>query len=156
MNGLLSGLYQISPWWWFGFALILGVIEMLSFSMYLIWPALGALAVAIALMIAPDLSGETQIILFAVASVGLTLAGRRIIALKGDGGPRNPTLNNRANLMVGKIGEVVEFAESIGRIVVNETYWSAKWSEGQRAKPGDKVKVVGAEGQTLVVETITG
>ncbi|MEM1152308.1 MAG: hypothetical protein AAGI03_17475 [Pseudomonadota bacterium] len=90
-----------SPWWWVALALALGTVEVLTFSFFLIWPGLAALAVAIALWIFPDMSGSAQMLSFALLSAILTLGGRQWVLSKK---PRsdNPGLNNRASALIGR------------------------------------------------------
>ena len=77
--GLLDFLDGISPWWWITLGVVLIGLEMTTMSFFLIWPGIAAVVIAILLWIAPGMSGEAQVALFAVLSVAFTWVGRTII-----------------------------------------------------------------------------
>jgi membrane-bound serine protease (ClpP class) len=52
--------------------------------------------------------------------------------------------------MIGSVGEVVSWGEGEGRISVGGEIWAAR--SGQSFAKGQKVRVAGREGLTLVVE----
>ncbi len=148
---MLDWLVGISPWWWFALGVVLGVLEMATMSFFLIWPALAALVMALVLVMVPDASGELQITVFAVLAVVFTLIGRALLNRYGDGGGE-VALNDRARMMIGRHGEVVAFRGPEGTVVIDDIRWQARWPAGQSAAPGDTVRVVDAEGMTLLVE----
>ena len=76
--GLLDFLDGISPWWWITLGVVLIGLEMTTMSFFLIWPGIAAVVIAILLWIAPGMSGEAQVALFAVLSVAFTWVGRTI------------------------------------------------------------------------------
>ncbi|MFT4715154.1 MAG: hypothetical protein ACI861_001676 [Paracoccaceae bacterium] len=149
---LFPFLQDISPWWWVAFAITLGAIEMATMSFFLIWPGLAALLVALFLAITPSQSGTFQIITFAVLSVALTFAGRSLLGRFGDGGEINDTLNSRANLMIGRHAEVLDFTGPEGNVSIDGIRWRARWGAGASAIEGAQVKVTDVEGMTLFVE----
>jgi membrane protein implicated in regulation of membrane protease activity len=154
---ILEFLNGISPWYWVAFALALGVLEMATFSFFLIWPALASLIVAILLAASPTLSPAIQISIFAVASIGLTIAGRAFFQRYGDGGGNeDQLLNNRGQRIIGRAGVVTDFSNGAGYIEVEGMRWRAQWPKGQDAKSGDQVRVTHADGMMLGVENIIG
>ena len=150
--GVLTG---ISPWWWVAAALALGAVEMMTLSFFLLWPALAALAVAGVLAASPGLSGLMQIVLFAILSMVATLAGRLALDRYRDSVEDTPdALNRRTTYCIGKTGSVIDFAAGEGNVEVSGTRWRARWQDGEAARPGDTVRVTGADGMTLVVSTL--
>ncbi len=150
--GFLTG---ISPWWWVAAALALGAVEMMTMSFFLIWPALAALAIAGVLAVAPGLSGLMQVALFAILSMVATLAGRVALDRYGDGDESKPdALNRRTTYCIGKTGSVIDFAAGEGNVEVSGTRWRARWQNGNSARPGDTVRVTGADGMTLIVSAL--
>lgn len=147
-----SFLAGISPWWWVAFAVALGAVEMATMSFFLIWPALAAFVMALLLVVAPGTSGEIQISLFAILAIALTFAGRSLVHRFGDGGEATGTLNARSTLMIGRHAEVQSFTGPEGNVTVDGIRWRAHWPTGKSAKPGDTVKVTGANGMVLMVE----
>lgn len=142
-----------APWWWIILAFVLGSIEMATLSFFLIWPALAALSMAGLLVVVPDMSGPTQISIFAVLSVVLTFVGRSIIKKYGDGAVKtDDTLNNRSAHLVGRSADVLEFASGRGVIEIEGMRWRAEWRDGETSAPGKKVRVIKADAMLLYVE----
>jgi len=150
--GFFDFLNGISPWWWVAFGVALGAVEMATMSFFLIWPALAAILVAVLLLASPSMGGEAQIVLFSALAVALTFTGRWAMHRFGDRGEAARGLNSRAELMIGRHGEVLEFHGPEGAIRIDGIRWKALWPERETATPGDKVLVVSADGMTLVVK----
>jgi inner membrane protein len=145
-------LEDISPWWWVAFGIALGALEMATMSFFLIWPGLASLGVALLLGIVPGLSGYAQITVFALLSIALTFAGRSLLHRYGDGDGMDGKLNSRANLMIGRHAEVLDFTGPEGNVTIDGIRWRARWPTESKAKAGENVKVTGAEGMTLLIE----
>jgi len=151
----LEFLSGISPWWWVAFALALGALEMATFSLFLIWPALAALIVAALLGATPTMSPEMQLSVFAIASIALTLIGRSLYQRYGDGGgAEDPLLNKRGARFIGRSGIVSEFSNGHGYVEIEGMRWRAEWPADTTSKKGDEVRVVNADGLLLNVEPI--
>ena len=146
----------ISPFWWFAFAFLLGAIEMLSVTTLLLWPAIGALLVGVALFAVPDLSGSSQVLFFAVFSVILAVVGRWIFnkIVKRTRSRSGPALNSPAERAVGRHAKVLQGSGVQLRVVVDGIRWDAKPADGQKFKTGDLVIVRSAEGSTLHVAPV--
>lgn len=143
-----------SPWWWIALAAAIGAAEMLTFSYYLIWPALAALAVGGALWVAPGTSGSAQVALFAVLSVALTVAGRYFLAHRRVEEPAVGGLNERSVQMIGRTGEALAaFEHAEGLVTIDGVRWRARLTAGE-APAGQALRVTGAEGMTLLCEPI--
>ncbi|MEM7190603.1 MAG: NfeD family protein [Pseudomonadota bacterium] len=149
--GFLTG---ISPWWWVAAAFVLGVIEILTFSYFLIWPGLAALLTAVMLWMFPDMSGSAQMAWFAVLAVVLTLVGRYWVMTRKPES-QTPALNNRAVALVGRQAVLIDdlAAGSLGNVEVDGIRWRARLSENaEGAARGDRLRVASAEGMVLVLE----
>ena len=142
----------ISPLWWIAFGFALGGIELLATSYFLVWPALAAFALGGWLVLAPGLSGNEQIGIFATASVVLTIIGRWATARLDRRNADASTLNDRSAQMVGRRANVIEFDGSEGKIEIDGTHWKARTSGSAEVAAGDRVRVVGKEGSILFVE----
>jgi membrane protein implicated in regulation of membrane protease activity len=152
--GILTG---ISPWWWVAAALALGIVEVLTFSFFLIWPGLAALVVAIAMWLVPDLSGTMQILIFAILSVIFTLLGRQFV-LNRKPTSETPGLNQRSAQLVGRNAVVIDgFASGgLGNVEVDGMRWRARMSAGAtRPASGQTLEVVDTDGMTLVLSPPT-
>lgn len=148
--GFLTG---ISPWWWVAVALALGTVEVLTFSFFLIWPGLAALAVAIMLWMFPDASGSAQIFMFAILSAVFTLAGRHWVLTKKPES-ESPGLNNRASALIGRTVRLTEELSGgqLGTADVDGIRWRIRLDEpGAAAGAGESLHVVSADGMVLVL-----
>jgi membrane protein implicated in regulation of membrane protease activity len=143
----------ISPWWWVAFGVGLGALEMVTMSFFLIWPAIAGLIGAGLLWLSPELSGEWQVVTFAVLSVILTFIGRSLIHKFGDGGAENNSLNARSTLMIGRQAEVIDFVGPEGNVTIDGIRWHAVWPQDQSSAPGSMVEIARADGMTLFVKT---
>ena len=148
--GFLDG---ASAWWWVALALALGIVEVLTLTFFLIWPALAALAVAAGLWMVPDMSGTTQVLIFAVLSAVATLAGRQWV-LSRKPASEDPALNNRAAQLVGRRAVLIDdlSGDALGSVEVDGIRWRARLSDGAgRASSGQRLQVTGAQGMVLVL-----
>jgi membrane protein implicated in regulation of membrane protease activity len=147
-----------SPWVWLTLALVLGAVELVATSFFLIWVALAALGVALGLALAPGLSGSGQAVLFAVLSVGFTFAGRTWLKTRrrapDDG---RPALNRRADALVGRRAKVVEaFGSGLGGVEIDGALWRARietqgGDEAAAPTEGVFVEIHAVEGAVLLV-----
>ena len=142
----------ISPWWWVAFGVALGAVEMATMSFFLIWPALAALLMAFILWIAPGMSGEAQIMIFAIASVALTFLGRSVLNRYGDGGAPETALNKRSEQLVGRRAKVLMSDGHEGSVEIDGVRWRAKWDA--RHNGATHVKIDAADGMTLSVSDV--
>lgn len=154
--GFLDG---ISPWWWVALALALGAIEVMTFTYFLLWPALAAATVAIALFVSPAMSGTTQALTFAILTLVYAVVGwvalRRI---RASGGEATSGLNQRSARLIGRRAEVEgRFSGGLGWVHVDGERWRARLSDaaGALPEPGSELEVTGAEGMTLIVSKPT-
>ena len=147
--GFLAG---ISPWWWVAAALALAIVEVLTFSFFLIWPGLAALAVAIVLWIVPDLSGAGQLLVFAVLSIALTWAGR-LLVVNSKPESEAPGLNSRSEQLIGRSAKVLEpfDAGGVGAVEVDGVRWRGRLEGAEALQVGQTVRVTGADGMLLVL-----
>ncbi|MCP5086665.1 MAG: NfeD family protein [Rhodobacteraceae bacterium] len=145
-------LESLSPWWWVAAAFAIGAVEMATGTAVLIWVALASLVMAVFLALAPGLSGEWQITLFAALSVALTFLGRWLVYRYGDGAKLNKTLNQRTQHFVGRSAKVLEFEGGNGAVEVEGMRWRARWAAGQASDIGTSVRITGADGMVLEVE----
>ena len=152
MEGSMFGWVEnITPLWWVAIGFGLAALEMVVFSFFLIWPAIAALIMAITVWLSPGISGELQIILFAILSLAMTFAGRRLFQRYDE---PETNLNDRAKQLIGKRAKVVLFDMGEGRVELNGLRWPASWPEGQTAAPGDVVIITNADGMSVEVENV--
>ena len=133
-------------WIWGAAGAVLVVIEMLAPGYFLIFPALGALAVTGFGFITPlDLPG--QIVLFAVVTALLFALCFRLYRGLTAGGTRS--MINSPDRLIGAVATVEEpIIAGQGKIRLGDTVWLAR---GPDLPPGAAVIVVGVDGTVLQV-----
>jgi membrane protein implicated in regulation of membrane protease activity len=137
-------------WFWLILAVILGTAELLLPGVFLIWVAMAA-AITGLITFAADPPFAAQLAIFAVTAVAATLGGRRWYSANPIPSA-DPLLNDRAARLVG---ETVELTRAIvnghGRARVGDSDWIAS---GPDLAVGERVRITGNDGATLLVEPI--
>jgi membrane protein implicated in regulation of membrane protease activity len=148
---VLSFLTGASPWWWIVAGLVIGSLELLTFSFLLIWPGLAAVAVGVALFVHPALSGEWQVALFGLLAIGFTIAGRALRSTGQAEGDRGVgALNRRGVRLVGREVVIRSLSGDVAEVEVDGELWRARSPEAPLAA-GAAAEVVAVEGAMLVV-----
>ena len=139
----------LTHWFWLSLGLVLGVAEMVAPGFFLMWLGLAALIVGGLDYFLP-ITVAYQVAMFATLSVVTVFAGKKFLH-DNPIATEDADLNNRGARLTG---EIVTVAEAIvnghGRVKVGDSVWSAR---GVDAELGARVKVVGADGAVLLVET---
>ncbi len=135
--------------WWVAAALVLGVAEMLSLSLFLLMLAGGALAAAAASALGA--SPAVQFVLAPVVAL-LLVVGLRPWLLRHLR-ERVPLPETNAGALVGRGAVVVATVTDVGgRIKLNGEVWSARSAtEGRTYAPGAEVTVERIDGATAIV-----
>lgn len=148
---LFSALDGASAWWWIAFAIALGAVEMLTFTYFLIWIALAALAVGLTMAVVP-LGGQEQVVAFAVLSILFTVAGRFAVKKMRQTPSETPGLNRRSEQLIGRKGTALsDFNDDEGVVVIDDVRWRARLAIGNISK-GESLVVIDAEGMQLICE----
>jgi membrane protein implicated in regulation of membrane protease activity len=139
-------------WIWFGTAVLLIVIELLTTELVSIWFAAAALILGIIAAIFPALDTIWQVAIFIVLATGLLLGTRkfvkRILAQKDSQG-------TNLDLIVGHTAIVVEAIDNIqacGAVKINGLEWSARSIDNTVIEKGAVVTVKEINGNKLFVE----
>lgn len=151
----MSVLQGISPWWWVALAILLAAVEMVTITTVLIWSSLAAFVTALVLWATPGMGGFQQIGLFGVLSIVFFFAGRWAVDRFGQPGGETTRLNERAQALVGRDAEVLNFSLHEGKVVVDGIPWPARLEPGTLPpSPGDHVRIVATDGITMVVRPL--
>lgn len=138
-------------WHWWVLAILLFILEVFSPAAFFIWIGLAAGIMGFFVLLAADLSWQTQFFIFAALSVACIVAGRTWFK-RNPISSDEPNLNRRGYALVGKVFEVEQdITDGVGRIRVGDTTWKVT---GPDANAGDKVKVVGVDSTILQVERV--
>ena len=147
--GLMEWLNQIDYWHWLVAAVVLVVLEILSPGVFFMWLGVAAAVVGGVLWLIPELSWQTQFVLFAVFSV-VSIGVARMVLARRPIATDQPALNRRGEQYIGRTLVLSEPIENgIGKMRVDDTQWRV---EGSDAPAGRRVRVTGVDGAVLKVE----
>jgi hypothetical protein len=138
----------LGDWVWFIAAAAFAILELVVPGVLFIWIAAAAAVVGLlTLLLSPPLL--VQLAIFAVLSVAFVWASRRYLT-RNPPESDHPTLNQRGAGYIGQVFAVEqEIRDGRGKLRVGDSLWLA---QGPDAPAGTRVKVVGADGSTLIVE----
>lgn len=144
--------FKLVYWYWFIFAAFFFALEIFAPGAIFMWFGFGAIVSGIGLLLFPELSEAWQLMLFAVFSGASVLIWRKSKYFKEESVMSDrPELNNRLQSHVGKIYTLHDDIEN-GRasVRVGDSMWRVQCDHDLKA--GTKVKVVGVDGITFLVE----
>jgi len=144
---------MLEPLWWHwvvgGIALML--LELAVPAFFVIWFGLGALLVGLMLAVAPGLSLTSQIVIWTLASVGMTVLWFKVF--RSD---RHATRSGQAASVVGEVGMLVTAVAPFepGQVrfqkpILGSELWACRADATVAA--GERVKVVSVEGNYVQV-----
>ena len=137
-------------WVWLTLGLLLAALEMLVPGVYLIWLAAAALVTG-AMTFAFDLSLPIQVVDFVFLSLIAAFSAKRFLGEKPIESS-DPLMNRRGARMVGETALVVTAIEhGSGRVKVGDSEWIAR---GAETAAGERVRIIGTDGSTLLVEPL--
>ncbi len=147
---LLQILESMNATKWIIIGVLLLILEVITGTTYILWPAAAALIVGVVAFILP-LSWTMQFLLFFILSAVLLVVGHKYVRPKLDTGIPSD-LNDRAQSMVGmRVKAIADFETGLGRVQVGDTQWRASIADGT-AKAGQELRVLSVKGTTLQVE----
>ena len=137
---------------WLVLAIVLGVIEAVTFQMVAIWFGLGALAAIIPALLGVGVWAQFAVFMFvSVAALsGTRPFVKKVLKLR--------QVHTNADSLIGQVGVVVldsvEGEVTSGRVVVSGQEWAACTEDGMGLSKGDRVLIKKIEGVKLIVEII--
>ncbi len=142
---------SISFWHWLILAVLLIILEVLAPGAFFLWLGISAGVVGLILWTMPEISWESQLLLFSVISV-VSIALWLIRLRKHPTESEDGTINERSQQYVGRVFTLVEpIIDGYGKIHVDDSFWQVS---GTDCEKGTKVKVTSTDGMTLKVEPI--
>ncbi len=137
-----------AQWLWMIAGVALCIAEVVAPGFYLMWVGLAAILTGGATA-AFGFGFAGQGVLFALLAFASIFIARQYFR-NAPISSSDPLLNDRAARLVGTVVTAVEpIDESQGRVKVGDSVWSAK---GTYAAVGDRLRVTGCDGMTLIVE----
>lgn len=138
-------------WYWWVFALLCLVLEILTPGFFFMWLALSGFITGAVVFLMPTLSLNAQLFIFSVLAVA-ALALWRIYGKKLPIETDQPLLNRRGAQYVGRVFNLYEAIENgQGKIKVDDSIWKV---HGEDCDIHSKVKVVGVRGTVFDVKKV--
>jgi hypothetical protein len=143
---------DIIYWHWLILAVALIILEILMPGAYFLWMGISAVVVGASMFVFPQMPILVQVLIFAILSV-ITVMMYRSYRKKNPLVTDEPALNRRGEKYIGQSFTLTEpIVNGVGMIKVDDSSWKIK---GFDIDAGETVRVVAAEGTTLIVESST-
>lgn len=139
-------------WHWLAFAGVMLLFEMLIPGIFFMFVAMGAIAVGVIMLFAPDLPLTWQLLVFIVVAIVAAYGGRKYLVRfqHHRQATEVETLNKRGTEFVGQAITLIEpIIAGRGRARVGDTTWTVT---GPDAPAGTLVEVIASSGNELRVK----
>jgi membrane protein implicated in regulation of membrane protease activity len=137
-------------WIWLTIGVLLAGLEMLVPGVYLVWLGIAAIITGVLTGLL-HLSLPAQVIDFVFLSLIIAFSARRFLRDSPIIGA-DPLMNRRVARMLGQTAVVVQAIEhGSGRVHFGDSEWIAS---GPDVAVGERVRITGSDGATLLVEPI--
>lgn len=137
-------------WIWLTLGVLLAGLEMLVPGVYLIWLGIAAIITGVLTGLL-HLSLPAQVIDFVFLALIIAFSARRWLR-ESPIVSADPLLNRRGARMVGETAVVVQAIEhGSGRVHIGDSEWIA---HGPDTAAGERVRIAGSRGATLLVEPL--
>ena len=146
---MMAWLEHIVFWHWWILAGLLLILELTAPAFFFLWLGIAAVAVGLILLVFPSIPLETQLVLFAIASIASVLAWRKYREahpLITD----QPNLNRRGQQYIGRVFSLsAPITNGVGKVTVDDSTWKVK---GPDLPAGTHIKVTGIDGVVFKVK----
>lgn len=153
MDSLLQPLW----WHWIIAGVLLTLAELAIPAFYIIWFGLGALLVGLCLLLAPELAVTIQVILWILASVGMTVLWFQVFrhsTTRTRSGTASGEVIGETGLLVAAIEPYAKGRVRFQRPLLGSDEWVCLADENIAA--GERVRVIAVEGSFLKVAKTGG
>lgn len=133
---------------WLGVAIVFGILELLTPSLFFIWFSVGAIVLMFASLVITNLF--IQLLIFAIISITLLVVATNKIVKKDKGYKYNTNLQAVLNSK-GYVKDDI-LPNGTGTVVVDREEWTAISSENEKIEAGETVDVLKIEGVKLIVK----
>jgi inner membrane protein len=132
--------------WWILAGLLL-IVELLLAGIFFVWLGIAAAIMGVVDFLAPPLSWQVEVAIFAVLSAVLVIAGRPWLKRRQLSESDQPNLNQRIKDYVGRSYVLDEaIINGRGKVKIDDTLWEVT---GPDLPQGAWVKIVGVDGLRL-------
>ena len=147
---MIAWLDHIVFWHWWILAGLLLILELTAPAFFFLWLGIAAAAVGLILLVFPSLDLETQLVLFAIASIVAVLAWRKYREsrpVRTD----QPNLNRRGQQYIGRVFSLTApITNGVGKVTVDDSTWKVK---GPDLAAGTHIRVIDVDGVVFRVES---
>jgi len=134
---------------WAAVALLLMAAETMAPGAFMLWLGFAAAAVFVGVLLVPGIPVLAQVVAF-VALGFISIQIYRTWFRSREPQSDRPALNRRAEALVGRVVPLESaIAGGRGRVQIADAYWDVA---GPDLPAGAQVRIVGADGMTLLVE----
>jgi membrane protein implicated in regulation of membrane protease activity len=145
---IINAIAAYGPWAWIVIGVVLLALELVLPGGFLLWLGVAGVITGLATMFQP-LDWPLQFLVFGVLSLVLIVIWMRFFKNRERPSDR-PFLNRRADVFIGHEAVLDEpIRDGFGRLKLGDTIWRIA---GPDLQPGQKVRVVSADGAVLRVE----
>ena len=145
----MEWLENVVFWHWWILAGLLLILELTAPAFFFLWLGIAAAAVGLIMLVFPSIGIETQLVLFAIASIVAVVAWRKYREARPITTDQ-PNLNRRGHQYIGRMFSLTAPIDNgVGKVVVDDSTWKVK---GPDLPAGTHVKVTGVEGTVFTVE----
>lgn len=146
----MDWLENVVFWHWWILAGLLLILELTAPAFFFLWLGIAAAAVGLILLVFPSIGIETQLVLFAIASIVAVVAWRKYREARPISTDQ-PNLNRRGHQYIGRKFSLTDPIDNgVGKVVVDDSTWKVK---GPDLPAGTHVRVTGVEGTIFTVES---
>lgn len=140
-------------WFWLILGALLILSEFFITGIIAIFFGVGAVLVALGIMLGLLENLPEQILMFAVFSVGALLIARDKVKVWFRGHVSDSWSGDRDLISARgqRVTVSVEFVDGFGRVRLSGADWTAESADEEQLKPGDTAWVIGNRGITLIV-----
>jgi hypothetical protein len=136
-------------WHWWVLAVVFVILELtVAGTFFFLWLAAAAALTGVIALIAPGLSWEIHVLIYAVLSVASVFLWRHFRP-KGETPTDQPSLNRRGTQYIGRVFTLeTPIVNGVGKLTVADTTWKVR---GPDTPAGMHVRVTAVEGTSLMV-----
>jgi membrane protein implicated in regulation of membrane protease activity len=147
---MVAWLEHVVFWHWWILAGLLLILELTAPAFFFLWLGIAAAAVGLILLVFPSIGIETQLVLFAIASIVAVVAWRKYRESRPITTDQ-PNLNRRGHQYIGRKFSLTHSIDNgVGKVTVDDSTWKVK---GPDMPAGTHIKVTGVEGTVFTVES---
>ncbi|MGA9575591.1 MAG: NfeD family protein [Lysobacterales bacterium] len=138
-------------WHWWILAGLLLILELTAPAFFFLWLGIAAASVGLILLVFPSIDVETQLILFAIASIMAILAWHKYRE-SSHATTDQPNLNRRGQQYIGRVFSLSSpIVNGVGKVTVDDSTWKVK---GPDLPVGTHIRVTGIDGVVFNVEAV--